>query len=191
MANCSKKAFGKTMIPFWDGRTLLFYDLEPDHWKYLPHSKPRQVVFRNHSKLMLVAYPEKEQSCQAKFEHRLIGHGDRVKFLLHYYKDTNPKSGLSIVFQVEVNRKPYLLYATDRTVGFKEGEPPKNISGIKSEYVFYQQLFKDGIPNAFKFESSLHEGLFLAFNENDNLYLKKVEQSDIDETSRINAEWMN
>ncbi|XP_078538425.1 interleukin-18-like [Lissotriton helveticus] len=195
MACWSSTDIGKTMVPFWDGCTLLFYDsltdLESDHWKNLPHSNPRQVVFRNYSKLMLVAYPENEQCCQAKFEHHLIGQGERVKFFLHYYRDTNPKSGLPVVFRVEVNRKHYLLCAADRTVVLKEGEPPKNIMGRKSEYIFYQKLFSAGIPNAFKFESSLQEGLYLAFDENNSLYLKKEGQSEIDETMRVNTELLN
>lgn len=200
MACCSNTDIGKTMVPFWDGCTLLFYeeedddflkDLELDHWRNLPHSNPRQVVFRNYSKLMLVAYPENKQCCQVKFEHHIIGQGDRVTFSLHYYRDTNPKSGMSVVFRVEVNRKNYLLCASDRTVVLKEGEPPKDITGTKSEYIFYQRLFSAGIPNAFKFESSLQEGLYLAFDENNSLYLKKEGQSEIDETTRVNAEWVN
>ncbi|XP_069470375.1 interleukin-18-like [Ambystoma mexicanum] len=134
---------------------------------------------------MLVAYPEKEHGSTAVFETSMVNPGERVCFILHIYKDTDPQDGIPVVFTVQVNNKMYLMFAVDGTVIFREGDLPINIGGTKSGHIFYQTIFSHGFSPAFKFESSLQEGLYLAFKDDGSLCLTKMEKDTVHEKCKM------
>lgn len=70
----------------------------------------------------------------------------------------------------------------------QEGEVPKEIPG-ESNVIFFKKMFTSCSSRAFKFEYSLEQGMFLAFEEEGSLrklILKKLSREDeVDETMKI------
>lgn len=70
----------------------------------------------------------------------------------------------------------------------QEGEVPKEIPG-ESNVIFFKKTFTSCSSRAFKFEYSLEQGMFLAFEEEGGLrklILKKLSREDeVDETTKI------
>nr|QHW05983.1 interleukin 18-A1 [Andrias davidianus] len=181
----------KFMVPQWLEDNLWFEEdteLDTDNWSRSSYSEPQMKILQNYLNLVLVAYPEQKHGCIARYESTLIS-PERGTFSLHYYRDNHPKHGMPVLFTVKVDNKKYLMYcATNGTVQFREEDAPKYIQGTTCEFIFYKKQFQPGVSNAFKFESSLEEGLYLAFEKYGNfskLILKKVVMDEIDETIKI------
>lgn len=70
----------------------------------------------------------------------------------------------------------------------QEGEVPKEIPG-ESNIIFFKKTFTSCSSRAFKFEYSLEQGMFLAFEKEGylrKLILKKLSREDeVDETMKI------
>ncbi|NXX92364.1 IL18 protein, partial [Centropus bengalensis] len=118
------------------------------------------------------------------------GHG--MHFSIHYYKHTAVSAGTPVAFSVRVQNKSYYMCCEKERgkmiVRFREGEVPRDIPG-QSNAIFFQKSFTSYSPRAFKFEYSLEQGMFLAFEEEGylrKLILKKLPREDeVDETTKI------
>ncbi|GAB0199715.1 interleukin-18 [Grus japonensis] len=99
---------------------------------------------------------------------------------------------MPVAFSVQVEDKTYYMCCEKECgkmiVRFREGEVPKEIPG-ESNVIFFKKTFTSCSTRAFKFEYSLEQGMFLAFEEEGclrKLILKKLSKEDeVDETMKI------
>ncbi|XP_030077285.1 interleukin-18 [Microcaecilia unicolor] len=167
---------------------LYFQELQADSWK-MYDNQPLQALIENRLNDTLVAYPDEPES-YAVFRAQTVQekHKDKCKVKIHEYMDTSPREGLSIAITVQKDSKTYIMYCRkDTTLGFKEENAPKNIAGNKSEYIFYKRDFSEGDNEAFRFESSLLDGYFLASKEENGLRKLALKKShdQVDESLRM------
>ncbi|XP_067421527.1 interleukin-18 [Emydura macquarii macquarii] len=184
-------------VAFGEDFDLYFSDdegLECDYWK-----KERSLghqVFRNISNDVLMVHPEPKNDVTPVFEHMAdqeMKPGCGVHFTLHYYKDYTFEEGLPVAFSVLVENKTYSMYCTndggEKIIRFREEEVPTEILDNSSDIIFIQKSFSPTNTKAFKFESSLMKGYFLAFKEENNLrklILKQCKNEDqVDEFTKI------
>ncbi|XP_078537972.1 interleukin-18-like isoform X2 [Lissotriton helveticus] len=174
------------MIVEHDDDFIYVEGLDSDAWRL--GDKSFSCLIRNYFNDILEASPE--NSC-AQFQDLTATQSqkDRCKFKRHLYKDTNPGSGLSVSFSVQVESKTYHMYCTkDKSIQFREGGPLKSIPGNTSDIIFYQQAFSVGKSDIFKFRSPLFNGCYLACESGSNrLYLKEA-ADQVDEACQLTVE---
>uniref|UniRef100_A0A8D0GZI1 Interleukin 18 n=1 Tax=Sphenodon punctatus TaxID=8508 RepID=A0A8D0GZI1_SPHPU len=165
---------------------------ECDAWR--KYTTEPQKIFRNqHNQTLVVREDLQESYAAAAFETlttKEAKYGNRVHFTLHRFRDTVPKEGLPVAFSIQVNRKTYTMYCEkdQQEVRFREGEVPDDIPGDTSDIIFNQRNFESSNQQAFRFESALMRGFFLAFKVAENtpseLILKKP-KDEPDESTKI------
>ncbi|NXC40157.1 IL18 protein, partial [Penelope pileata] len=172
-----------------DDLCLYFEELECDAF-----CKEKTITrfFRNVDSQLLVVHPDLNM---AGFEHvtdQQVKCGSGMHFNIHCYKTTTPSAGMPVAFSVRVKDKSYYMCCEREggkmVVRFREGEVPEDIPG-ESNIIFFKKTFTPCSSKAFKFEYSLEQGMFLAFEEEDSLrklILKKVPREDeVDETTKF------
>ncbi|XP_075765556.1 interleukin-18 [Pelodiscus sinensis] len=168
--------------------------LECDYWKQA-HSLKYQV-FRNISNQVLIVRPGLGNDITPAFEpmaDQEMKADSGVHFTIHYYKDYSFEEGLPVVFSVLVDNKTYCMYCTqeggEKIIRFREEVVPKEILENSSDIIFIQKSISSIDTRAFKFESSLMRGHFLAFQHVQNLnklILKQCKNEDqVDESIHI------
>ncbi|XP_077696052.1 interleukin-18 [Eretmochelys imbricata] len=190
-------------VKFGQDFDLYFADdegLECDNWKK-EHSLQHQI-FRNTSNQVLVVQPGPENTVTNVFEsmadQEMIP-GCGVHFTIHYYKDYTLEEGLPVAFSVLVENKTYCMYCTHesgkKTIRFREEEVPREIHEQSSDIIFIQKSVSPIHTKAFKFESSLMRGYFLAFQKEEDLsklILKQCENEDqVDESIYMTVSQIN
>ncbi|XP_043937024.1 interleukin-18-like [Protopterus annectens] len=106
--------------------------------------------------------------------------------MIYTYKDTNPRSGIPVSFQVQKNNITYHMCCIEqngiKTLQFKEGGTPDFIDGSKSKIIFFEKALSRGLNNLRMFESAFYENQYLAFEEVDRrhniLTLKEIDKMD-------------
>ncbi|KFO99789.1 Interleukin-18, partial [Calypte anna] len=149
-------------------------------------------VLRNVNSQLLVVRPDLNV---AAFEHltdQEMKSGNGMLFSIHCYNSTTPGAGTPVAFSVQVEDKSYYMCCEEECgkmiIQFKEGEVPEKFPG-ESNVIFFKKRFTSSSSRAFKFEYSLEQGMFLAFEEEGSLrklILKKLSREDeVDETMKI------
>ncbi|XP_063034385.1 interleukin-18 isoform X1 [Melospiza melodia melodia] len=170
---------------FW---LILPAELECDA---LCKEKTLHRVLRNVNSQLLVVRPDLNVAAFEDVTDQEMQSGKGMLFSIHCYKTTTPLAGLPVAFTVQVENKSYYM-CCERECGkmivrFKEGEVPKEISG-ESNFIFFKKTFTPCCSQAFKFEYSMEQGMFLAFEEEGylrKLILKKLSEDEVDETMKI------
>ncbi|NXG43164.1 IL18 protein, partial [Psilopogon haemacephalus] len=148
---------------------------------------------RNVNSQLLVVRPDLNVAAFEDVTDQEIKSGNGMQFDIHCYKTTNPSAGLPVAFSVQVADKNYYLCCEKECgkmmVRFREGEVPKDIPAESSNIIFFKRTFTSCSSRAFKFEYSLEQGMFLAFEEEGSLRkltLKKLSREDeVDETMKL------
>ncbi|NXM74571.1 IL18 protein, partial [Serilophus lunatus] len=169
---------------------LYFDELECDA---LCKEKTLHRVLRNVNSQLLVVRPDLNLAAFEDVTDQEMQSGQGMHFTIHCYKSTTPSAGLPVAFSVQMEGKSYYMCCEKEygqvIVRFKEGEVPKEIPG-ESNIIFFKKTFTSCCSRAFKFEYSLEEGMFLAFEQEGylrKLILKKLPRKDeVDETTKIN-----
>ncbi|XP_009470540.1 PREDICTED: interleukin-18 [Nipponia nippon] len=151
-----------------------------------------QRVLRNVNSQLLVVRPDLNMAAFEDVTDQEMKSGKGMHFNIHYYKTTTPSAGMPVAFSVQVEDKSYYMCCEEECgktiVRFREGEVPKEIPG-ESNVIFFKKTFTSYSSRAFKFEYSLEQGMFLAFEEEGclrKLILKKLSREDeVDETMKI------
>ncbi|NXI34939.1 IL18 protein, partial [Galbula dea] len=176
-------------VKFGDNFCLYFEGLECDAFS---KDKILLQVLRNVNSQLLVARPDLNMAAFENVTDQEMKSGNGMHFYIHYYKTNTPSAGLPVAFSIQVSGKSYYMCCEKECgktlVRFREGEVPKEIPG-ESNAIFYKKTFTPYSPRAFKFEYSLEQGMFLAFEEEGTLrklILKKLSREDeVDETMKI------
>ncbi|NXH16237.1 IL18 protein, partial [Bucco capensis] len=176
-------------VKFGDNFCLYFEGLECDAFS---KEKILHRVLRNVNSQLLVVRPDLNVAAFETVTDQEMKAGNGMHFNIHYYKSTTPSAGMPVAFSIQVADKSYYMCCEKQCgqtiVCFREGEVPKEIPG-ESNVIFYKRTFTSCCSRAFKFEYSLEEGMFLAFEEEGSLrklILKKLSREDeVDETMKI------
>ncbi|NP_001244167.1 interleukin-18 isoform X2 [Cavia porcellus] len=96
-------------------------------------------------------------------------------FNIHVYKDSNAR-GVPVAISVTCNGN-HTLSCEDKTISFKEINPPDNINDTKSDIIFFQRSVP-GHDDKMQFESSLYKGYFLACQKERNIYKLILKNKD-------------
>ncbi|XP_034610463.1 interleukin-18 [Trachemys scripta elegans] len=184
-------------VTFGQDSDLYFADdegLECDYWKKANYALQHQI-FRNISNQVLMVRPGPENAVMSVFEpmtDQEMTPGCGVHFTIHYYEDNRFEEGMSVAFSILVENKTYCMYCTheggEKTVRFREEEVPREILENSSDIIFIQKSVSPTDTQAFKFESSLMRGYFLAFQKVENLsklILKRCDEDYVDESTHI------
>uniref|UniRef100_A0A8B9M9E8 Interleukin-18 n=1 Tax=Accipiter nisus TaxID=211598 RepID=A0A8B9M9E8_9AVES len=141
-------------------------------------------VLRNVNSQLLVVRPDLNMAAFEDVTDQEMKSGNGMHFNIHYYKTTTPSAGMPVAFSVQVEDKTYYMCCEKEggkmIVRFREGEVPKEIPG-ESNVIFFKKTFTSCSSRAFKFEYSLEQGMFLAFEEEGSLrklILKKLSRED-------------
>ncbi|NXY86531.1 IL18 protein, partial [Alcedo cyanopectus] len=176
-------------VKFGENFCLYFEGLECDAF-CKEKSLPR--VLRNVNSQLLVVRPDLNVAVFEDVTDQEMESGNGMRFDIHYYKTTTPAAGMPVAFSIQVADKSYYMCCEKECgkmiIRFKEGEVPKEIPE-ESNIIFFKKTFTSYSSRAFKFEYSLEQGMFLAFEEEGNLrklVLKKQSREDeVDETMKI------
>ncbi|KAJ7427436.1 Interleukin-18 [Willisornis vidua] len=168
---------------------LYFVELECDA---LCKEKTLHRFLRNVNSQLLVVRPDLNLAAFEDVTDQEMRCGQGMHFTIHCYKTTTPSAGMPVAFSVQVEDKSYYLCCEkecgEMLVRFREGEVPKEMPG-ESNIIFFKKTFTPCCSGAFKFEYSLEEGMFLAFEQEGylrKLILKKLSRKDeVDETMKI------
>ncbi|KAM9113990.1 interleukin-18 [Pangshura tecta] len=181
--------FGQDFDLYFAGNSRL----ECDYWKAAISLQDQ--IFRNISNQILMVRPGPENAVMSVFEPMTdeeMTPGCGVHFTIHYYKDNRLEDGMSVAFSIQVENKTYCMYCTheggEKTVRFREEVVPKEILANSSDIIFIQKSISPTDTKAFKFESSLMRGYFLAFQKGENLsklILKQCDEDQVDESTHI------
>ncbi|CAO2635129.1 Il18, partial [Lemmus lemmus] len=100
----------------------------------------------------------------------------QTRLIIYMYKDSEA-GGMAVTLSVK-HEKMFTLSCKDKVISFEEMDPPENIDDTKSDLIF----FKRGVPghNKMQFESSMHEGHFLACEKEGDFFkliLKKKDEN--------------
>ncbi|NWS23247.1 IL18 protein, partial [Pachyramphus minor] len=186
---CAVK-LGKNFCLYFDEIFLIVCtELECDA---LCKEKTLHRVLRNVNSQLLVVRPDLNLAAFEDVTDQEMQSGQGMHFTIHCYKTTTPAAGMPVAFSVQIEDKSYYMCCEkergEMIVRFKEGEVPKEIPG-ESNIIFFKKTFTSCCSRAFKFEYSLEEGMFLAFEEEGylrKLILKKLSRKDeVDETMKI------
>ncbi|NWI66156.1 IL18 protein, partial [Todus mexicanus] len=168
---------------------LYFEGLECDA---LSKEKMLYRYLRNVNSQLLVVRPDLNIAAFEDVTDQEMKCGNGMHFTIHCYKTTTPSAGMPVAFSVQVADKSYYMCCEkeygNMIVRFREGEVPKDIPK-ENNTIFYKKTFTSCCSTAFKFEYSLEQGMFLAFEEEGSLrklILKKQSREDeVDETMKI------
>ncbi|XP_071625307.1 interleukin-18 isoform X2 [Heliangelus exortis] len=149
-------------------------------------------VLRNVNSQLLVVRPDLNMAAFEDMTDQEMKYGNGTLFSIHCYNSTTPGAGTPVAFSVQVEDKSYYMCCEEECgkmiIQFKEGEVPEKFPG-ESNVIFFKKTFTSCSSRAFKFEYSLEEGMFLAFEEEGSLrklILKKLSREDeVDETMKI------
>ncbi|KAK2532803.1 Il18 [Columba guinea] len=130
-------------------------------------------VLRNVRSQLLVVRPDLDMAAFEDVTDQEMKSGSGMHFNVHYYKTTTPSAGMPVAFSIQ------------------EGEVPKEIPD-ESNVIFFKKTFTSFSSRTFKFEYSLEQGMFLAFEDEGylrKLILKKLSREDeVDETMEISLQ---
>ncbi|NWU77956.1 IL18 protein, partial [Onychorhynchus coronatus] len=186
---CAVK-LGKNFCLYFDEIFLMVStELECDA---LCKEKTLHRVLRNAKSQLLVVRPDLNVAAFEDVTDQEMQSGQGMHFTIHCYKSTTPAAGMPVAFSVQIGDKSYYMCCEkergEMIVRFKEGQVPKEIPG-ESNIIFFKKTFTPCCSRAFKFEYSLEEGMFLAFEEEGylrKLILKKLSRKDeVDETMKF------
>uniref|UniRef100_A0A8B9NY23 Interleukin-18 n=1 Tax=Apteryx owenii TaxID=8824 RepID=A0A8B9NY23_APTOW len=152
----------------------------------------RQRVFRNANSQLLVVQPDLDVAAFEDVTDQEMKSGSGMHFNIHCYKTTTPSAGLPVAFSIQIKNKNYYMCCEKEfgktIVRFREGEVPTEIP-CESNFIFFKKTFTSCSSKAFKFEYSLEQGMFLAFEKEGylrKLILKKMANEDeVDETMKV------
>ncbi|NWU95003.1 IL18 protein, partial [Upupa epops] len=174
-----------------DNCCLYFAELECDAFR---KNNTCIRVLRNVHSQLLVVRPDLNQAAFEDVTDREMETGTGMSLSIVDYNrsaDTTP-AGKPVAFTVKVEGKSYYMCCEEESgkmiVRFREGTVPALIPD-KSNAIFFRTKFTSSCPTAYKFEYSLEQGMFLAFEEEGylrKLILKKVAREDeVDETMKM------
>ncbi|NXG63752.1 IL18 protein, partial [Hemiprocne comata] len=149
-------------------------------------------VLRNVNSQLLVVRPDLNIAAFEDVTDQEMKSGNGMHFSIHCYKTTTPSAGMPVAFSVQVENKSYYMCCEEErgkmAVRFKEGEVPEEFPG-ECNVIFFKKTFTPCSSRAFKFEYSLEQGMFLAFEQEGGLrklILKKLSREDeVDETTKM------
>ncbi|KFV78904.1 Interleukin-18, partial [Struthio camelus australis] len=152
----------------------------------------KQRVFRNVNRQLLVVQPDLNVAAFEDVTDQEMNSGSGMHFNIHCYKTTTPSAGMPVAFSIQIEDKNYYMCCEKELgktiVRFREGEVPTEIPG-ESNFIFFKKMFTSCSSKAFKFEYSLEQGMFLAFEKEGSLrklILKKMSSEDeVDETMKF------
>nr|XP_021140913.1 interleukin-18 isoform X2 [Columba livia] len=152
-------------------------------------------VLRNVRSQLLVVRPDLDMAAFEDVTDQEMKSGSGMHFNVHYYKTTTPSAGMPVAFSIQVQDKSYYMCCEKEhgktIVRFREGEVPKEIPD-ESNVIFFKKTFTSFSSRTFKFEYSLEQGMFLAFEDEGylrKLILKKLSREDeVDETMEISLQ---
>ncbi|XP_074191598.1 interleukin-18 [Rhinolophus sinicus] len=103
-----------------------------------------------------------------------IENAPQTEFIIYVYKDSLTR-GVAVAISVKCN-KMSTLSCMNKSISFKEMNPPDNINDEKSDIIFFQRC----VPGYDKimFESSLYEGHFLACKKENDLFRLILKEKD-------------
>ncbi|NXG36802.1 IL18 protein, partial [Dromaius novaehollandiae] len=154
----------------------------------------QQRVFRNVNSQLLVVQPDLNVAAFEDVTDQEMKSGSGMHFNIHCYKTTTPSAGMPVAFSIQIKDKNYYMCCEKEfgktVVRFREGEVPTEIP-CESNFIFFKKTFTSCSSKAFKFEYSLEQGMFLAFEKEGylrKLILKKMSSEDeVDETMKFLA----
>ncbi|NXE55037.1 IL18 protein, partial [Casuarius casuarius] len=154
----------------------------------------QQRVFRNVNSQLLVVQPDLNVAAFEDVTDQEMKSGSGMHFNIHCYKTTTPSAGMPVAFSIQIKDKNYYMCCEKEfgktVVRFREGEVPTEIP-CESNFIFFKKTFTSCSYKAFKFEYSLEQGMFLAFEKEGylrKLILKKMSSEDeVDETMKFLA----
>lgn len=184
---------GQRLMMYFSPPPLLAWD-QDDELECDAFCKDKTIkrFFRNVNSQLLVVRPDLNVAAFEDVTDQEVKSGSGMYFDIHCYKTTAPSAGMPVAFSVQVEDKSYYMCCEKEhgkmVVRFREGEVPKDIPG-ESNIIFFKKTFTSCSSKAFKFEYSLEQGMFLAFEEEDSLrklILKKLPREDeVDETTKF------
>ncbi|NWH41069.1 IL18 protein, partial [Chloropsis hardwickii] len=180
---------GKNFCLYFDGFCFLIAaELECDA---LCKDMTLLRVLRNVNSQLLVVRPDLNVAAFEDVTDQEMQSGNGMHFSIHCYKPTTPLAGPPVAFSVQVGDKSYYMCCEkecgETIVRFKEGKVPEKIPG-ESNIIFFKKTFTSCCSKAFKFEYSMEQGMFLAFEEEGylrKLILKKLSKDEVDETMKM------
>ncbi|KAM4827915.1 interleukin-18 [Thomomys bottae] len=167
----------KLIVILWTHLMCITEDLEPDYFGKL--EQYRYSIIRNLDNQVLFVYQGKMPIFQDMTDSDCRDNASQTKLKIHMYKDSQAR-GLAVTISAKY-KKTYTLSCENKTISFKEIEPPLHIRDTKSDIIFFQKSVP-GHDDKMQFESSLYEGYFLACKKEDDFFrliLKKNEYGDM------------
>ncbi|XP_038180069.1 interleukin-18 isoform X2 [Arvicola amphibius] len=98
----------------------------------------------------------------------------QTRLIINSYTDYHSR-GEAVTLSVK-HKKMSILSCKDKGISFKEMDPPEYIDGTKSDLVFFLR----SVPghNKMQFESSMHEGHFLACEKEGDFFKLTLKKKD-------------
>ncbi|XP_026634756.1 interleukin-18-like [Microtus ochrogaster] len=98
----------------------------------------------------------------------------QTRLIIHSYTDCHSR-GEAVTLSVK-HGKMSTLSCKDKGIAFKEMDPPEYIDGTKSDLIFFLR----SVPghNKMQFESSMHEGHFLACEKEGDFFKLTLKKKD-------------
>ncbi|XP_010609011.1 interleukin-18 [Fukomys damarensis] len=147
-------------------------NLESDYFGKLV---PKLSIIRNLKNQVLIVNCEKQPVFEDMPDSDIAGNAPRTTFNKYTYTDSCGR-GMAVVISVMCNGK-HTLSCEDKTISFKEINPPDNINDTKSDIIFFQRCVP-GHDDKMQFESSLYEGYFLACQKEKDFYKLILKKKD-------------
>nr|XP_034995561.1 interleukin-18-like isoform X2 [Zootoca vivipara] len=181
-----------------DDGTLFFEEdegLEADSFKKSEKCNAAQI-FRNQENHVLIVRPQDDADAMAAFEPMTdveMENEPGISLNIHIYQDTNLR-GLPVAFSVKWKGETYIMQivkdGSHMRVAFRPRDVPEFIPGEKSDMLFFKTPFSKGDRQFYRFESSLEQGYFLAFERNERkrvtqLVIKRMD--GIDESTKLHT----
>ncbi|XP_012865034.1 PREDICTED: interleukin-18 isoform X1 [Dipodomys ordii] len=148
-------------------------DLESDYFGQL--EQPKYSIIRNLDNQVLLITQERKPVFQDMPDSDCRDNASQTILLIQMYKDSEAR-GFAVTISAK-NNKVYTLSCENKTITFKEMEPPINIYDTKSDIIFFQKSVP-GHDDKMQFESSLYKGYFLACKQEGKLFkpiLKRID----------------
>ncbi|KAM5245980.1 interleukin-18 [Ctenodactylus gundi] len=161
-------------MKFIDNVLYFIHNLESDYFGKLIHrlsiirNLDDQILFVDRGKQPLFEdMPDSDSNSQANVH--------QTTFTINLYKDSEAR-GMAVTLSVTSNQV-YTLSCENKTISFKEMNPPDHINDIQSDIIFFQRSVP-GHDDKMQFESSLYNGYFLACQKVDNIYKLTLKEKD-------------
>uniref|UniRef100_A0A670KGJ9 Interleukin 18 n=1 Tax=Podarcis muralis TaxID=64176 RepID=A0A670KGJ9_PODMU len=171
--------------------SCLLKGLEADSFKKSEKCKAAQI-FRNQENHVLIVRPEDDADATAAFEPMTdeeIRNEPGISLNIHIYQDTNLR-GLPVAFSTKWNGETYIMQIVKDGSNMRVVFRVKFIPGEKSDMLFFKTPFSKADRQFYRFESSLEQGYFLAFERNERdrvtqLVIKRID--GIDESIKLHT----